>query len=48
MYNEIKDLKVINYLENRGILLKETSRKIICQEGGLLNFPGLLMKVGLP
>ena len=32
--NEIKDImKVIKYLENRGILLKETIRKITSQEG---------------
>ena len=31
---EIKDIiKVINFLENRGILLKRTSKKIISQEG---------------
>ena len=29
---------VIKSLENRGILLKETPRKIISQEGGFLNF----------
>ena len=44
---------VIKSLENRGILLKETPRKIISQEGGFLNFlrplmAGLaLMKSGL-
>ena len=32
--NEIKYIiKIIKYLENREILLKETTRKIICQEG---------------
>ena len=32
--NEIKNImKVIKSLENRGILLKETTRKITCQEG---------------
>ena len=41
-------IKVIRSLENRGILLKATTRKIISQEGGLLNFIGPLMKVGLP
>ena len=36
--NEIKDImKVIKSLENRGILLKITFRKIISQEGGFLN-----------
>ena len=33
--NEIKDiLKVIKFLENIGILLKGTTRKIVSQEGG--------------
>ena len=32
--NEIKDIKVITSLENRGILLKGTTRKITSQEGG--------------
>ena len=32
--NEIKYIiKIIKYLENREILLKETTRKIISQEG---------------
>ena len=34
---------VIKSLENRGILLKETPRKIISQEGGFLNFLRPLM-----
>ena len=35
--NEIKDIvKVIKSLENRGILLKGTIRKITSQEGGFL------------
>ena len=35
--NEIKDImKVIKSLENRGILLKGTIRKIASQEGGFL------------
>ena len=48
--NEIKYIiKIIKYLENREILLKETTRKIICQEGWLLgNFLGLSMIVALP
>ena len=48
--NEIKYIiKIIKYLENREILLKETTRKIISQEGWLLgNFLGLLMIVALP
>ena len=32
--NEIKYIiKIIKYLENRGVLLKGTTRKIISQEG---------------
>ena len=48
--NEIKYIiKIVKYLENREILLKETTRKIISQEGWLLgNFLGLLMIVALP
>ena len=46
--NEIKDMKVIKFLENRGILLKETTRKITCQEGGFLNFLRQLMPAGSP
>ena len=37
--NEIKDIvKVIRSLENRGILLKQTTTRIASQEGGFLNF----------
>ena len=37
--SEIKYImKVIKFLENRGILLKETTRKITSHEGGFLNF----------
>ena len=37
--NEIKDImKVIKFLENRGISLNGTTRKITSQEGGFLNF----------
>ena len=37
--NEIKDVvKVIRSLENRRILLKETTRKITSREGGFLSF----------
>ena len=36
-------MKVIKSLENRGILLKGTARKITCQEGGSLNFLRPLM-----
>ena len=35
-------------LENRGILLKGTTRKITCQEGGFLNFLRPLITAGLP
>ena len=41
--NEIKDImKVIKALENRGILLRGTTRKISSQRGGVLNFLRLL------
>ena len=47
--NEINDImKIINSLENRGISLKETTRKITNQEGGLLNFLRPSMAAGLP
>ena len=46
--NVIKDIsKVIRSLENRHILLKETTRKITSQEGGFPNFLKPLMSVGL-
>ena len=46
--NEIKDIiKVSRSLLNRGILLKETARKITSQEGGLLHFLRPLMSAGL-
>ena len=46
--NEIKDImKVIKYLENRGILLKETIRKITSQEGEFSNFIRPLMTTSL-
>ena len=41
-------IKVFKSLENGRIFLKGTARKIISQEGGLLNFLGWLMKVSLP
>ena len=41
-------MKVIQSLENRGILLKGTTRKITSQEGEFLNFLRPLMTVGLP
>ena len=47
--NEIKDvIKVIKSLENRGILLESTTRKITSREGGFLNFLIPLMTAGLP
>ena len=46
--NRIKCIiNVIKSLENRGILLKETTRKIISQ-GGFLNYLRPLTKAGLP
>ena len=39
---------LIRSLENREILLKRTTLKINSQEGGLLNFLGPLMRIGLP
>ena len=42
--NEIKDIvEIIRYSENRGILLKGTTRKITSQEEGFLNFLRPLM-----
>ena len=41
-------MKVIESLENRGNLLKETTRKITSQEGGFLNFLKPLITAGLP
>ena len=44
--NELKDIiKVIKYLENRRILLKQTTDKVINQKG---NFFSSSMEVGLP
>ena len=46
---EKKDImKIIKSLENRGILLKWTSRKVTSQERGFLNFLRPLMTAGLP
>ena len=39
-------MKVIKSLQNRGILLKGTTRKITSQKGGILNFLRPLMTVG--
>ena len=41
-------MKVIKSIENRGILLKLTTRNITSQEGGFLNFLRPLMTAGLP
>ena len=47
--NEIKDImKVINSLENKGILLKGTTKKITSRKGGFLNFLRPFMTAGLP
>ena len=40
-------MKVIKSLENTGISLKETARKITSQKGGFLNFLRPLMPTGL-
>ena len=46
--NETKDIvKVVKSLENRAILSRRTSGKIISKEGGLLNFLDSLIKVSL-
>ena len=46
--NETKDIiKVIRTWENRGILLKETTRKINSEDGRFINFLGPLMRVDL-
>ena len=41
-------MKVIKSLENRGILLKETTRKITSQEEGFFNFLRPSMTAVLP
>ena len=47
--NEIKDIiKVIKSLENRGILLKRTTKEVTSQKGGFFDFLKPLMSVGLP
>ena len=43
--NEVKDIRS---LEKRGSLLKGTTWKITCQEGGFLNFIRSLMAASLP
>ena len=42
------EITVIKSLENRGILLKGTTRKITSQEGGFLNILRPLKAAGLP
>ena len=46
--NVIKDIKGIKSLENREILIKGTTTKLTCQEGGFPNFLRPLMTAGLP
>ena len=47
--NEIKDImKIIRFLKNREILLKETTWKIISREGRLFSFLDPLKKLTLP
>ena len=47
--NETKDfIKVINSLENGGILLKGTTKRTTSQKGGFLNFFRPLMTTDLP
>ena len=47
--NEIKGIiKAIRCLENKGILLKGTTRKITSQEGGFLDFLRPLMTTDFP
>ena len=47
--NEIKDImKVIKSLENRGSLIKGTTRKFTSREGRFFNFLRLLMAGDLP
>ena len=44
--NEIKDMKVNKSLENRRVLLKGTTKKIISQEKRHLSFLGPLPELG--
>ena len=47
-YTKMKDIrKKIRSIENRGILLKGTTGKIIIQKGGLFNFLVPLMRADL-
>ena len=41
-------IKAVNSLENRGILLKENTKKSLSQKGELFGFLGRLINVGLP
>ena len=41
-------MRVIKSLENRGTLLKGTTRKVISKKGGFLNFLRPLRTAGLP
>ena len=41
-------MKVVKFLENKGVLLKETTRKIANHEGRFLHFLRPLMTAGLP
>ena len=41
-------MKIVKSLENRGILLKGTTRKITSQKREFLNFFNQLMRTGLP
>ena len=43
----MKNIKVIKFLENRGILLKGTTTKVTIQDGGFLKFLRPLMTAGL-
>ena len=40
-------MKVIKFLENRGIILKGTTRKFIREDEAFLKFLGPLLKTGL-
>ena len=47
--NDIEDIaKLIRFLENKGILLKRTTKKIIRQKGLFLNFLRPLIATSLP
>ena len=47
--NEIENIiKIMKYLENRGILLKGTTRKVASQEEQFPNFVRFIMTASLP